>query len=71
MRRRGEHSTGVVFGTAVGLALVLTTALVGLLAPPGWADGALYRPALGLLRGWTAFTWGIVIVAGLRWVWRR
>jgi O-antigen/teichoic acid export membrane protein len=69
--RDHRSGAGAVFGAALGLALLLSVVFLGLRVEPGWAEGALFRRLLGLLRAWTAFAWGLVIVAGLRWVRRR
>ena len=75
MRRHGERAeTGIVFWAALGIAVALTAALVWLLAPPPGehaAAVAAYRLLLWTLRAWTALAWGLVLLAGLRWVRRQ
>jgi hypothetical protein len=72
---KGERSgAGLLFGVALGLALLLTAALVWMLAPLGGehaAVGAAYGTLLWSLRLWAALAWAFVIGTGLRLVRRR
>jgi hypothetical protein len=69
--RDDRSAAGAVFGAALGLALLLSATFIGLRSESGWAGMAVSLPLFGLLRSWVALAWGLVIVAGLRWVWRR
>jgi hypothetical protein len=66
-----RSAAGAVFGAALSLALLLSAAFVGLRSESAGAGAAVYLPLFGLLREWVAVAWGLVLVAGLRWVWRR
>ena len=67
---RGDRGAALVFRAALGLGVLLTVALVGvLLAPAAAADAeaaAASHTLLWVLRVWTALAWAVVVVVGLR-----
>jgi hypothetical protein len=66
---RGDRGAALGFRAALGLGVLLTAALVGVLLAPAAADAeaaAASHTLLWVLRVWTALAWAAVVVVGLR-----
>jgi hypothetical protein len=64
-----DREAALVFRAALGLAVLLTAALVGVLLTPAGADAeaaAAYHTLLWVLQVWTVLAWAVVVVVGLR-----